>query len=185
MFKNVIDESTELRILEERHAGEVYALMSADLSRHPELGETFAVEFVKDKIRHDLSLHAESMGLGAGIWYNGDLAGAIRYHEIDLINRSTELGYWVGSAFEGKGLVTKACRAFIDHAFRSLDLNRIVISCAAPNLRSRAVPERLGFKQEFVARQSERLQGGFVDMVIYSLLKSEWSDRQSPGLDSR
>ena len=144
------------------------------MDRHPELSKTFSPDDAKGKIRHDLALFAENKGLGVGIWYKGELAGGIRYHEIDLVNRSTELGYWVGENFEGKGLAIKACRAFIDHAFSALSLNRIVISCGMENHKSRAIPEKLGFIEEGIARQSEWLHDRFVDMVIYSMLADEW-----------
>nr|WP_277035360.1 GNAT family N-acetyltransferase [Actinacidiphila oryziradicis] len=37
-----------------------------------------------------------------------------------LINgpaRSAEVGYWLGVGFEGRGLVTRAVTALLDHAF--------------------------------------------------------------------
>jgi len=173
MFSYKIDDETELRLFEERNAEQVYALLTENLDRHPELNKNFSVDDAKEKIRHDLVLFSENKGLGAGIWYQGELAGSIRYHEIDWVNRSTELGYWLGEAFEGKGLVIKACQALIDHAFSALSLYRIVISCAAENKKSRAIPEKLGFKVEGVARQSEWQQERFVDMVIYAMLASE------------
>jgi len=73
--------------------------------------------------------------------------------------------------------VIKACRAFIDHAFGPLGLNRIIISCAVENKKSRAVPEKLGFKEEGVARQSEWQHESFVDMVIYAMLADEWRNK--------
>ncbi len=105
------------------------------------------------------------------------MAGGVRYHEIDWSNRMTELGYWISEGFEGKGLVTKTCRVLIDYAFNELGLNRIVISCAAENQKSCAIPEKLGFKQEGILRQSELLQDRFVDMLIYGLLVKEWQDK--------
>jgi ribosomal-protein-serine acetyltransferase len=90
----------------------------------------------------------------------------------------TELGYWISERFEGRGLVITTCRVLIDYAFNELALNRIVISCSAENQKSRAIPEKLGFKQEGILRQSEWLQDRFVDMVIYGLLAKEWQDKK-------
>ncbi|CAN5507057.1 MAG: GNAT family N-acetyltransferase [Pyrinomonadaceae bacterium] len=177
MFIYKIDDETELRLYEERDAEQMYALFAESRGRHAELDKNFSLEDVKGKIRLDLDLFAKHKGLGTGIWYCGKLAGGIRYHEIDLVNRTTELGYWLGEKFEGKGLVIKACRALIDHAFGPLGLNRIVISCAVENKKSRAVPEKLGFKEEGVARQSEWQHESFVDMVIYAMLADEWRNK--------
>ncbi len=174
MFGYKIDDKTELRLLEERHAEQVFALIVENLERHPELDKNFSLEDAQKKIKHDLALFAENKGLGIGIWHKGNLAGGVRYHEIDWANRMTELGYWISGRFEGRGLVIKTCRVLIDYAFNELGLNRMIISCAAENQKSRAIPEKLGFKQEGILRQSEWLQDRFVDMVIYGLLASEW-----------
>jgi len=177
MFSYKIDEKTELRLFEERHAEQVFVLLVENRDRHPELGKNFSLEDAQKKIKHDLALFAENKGLGVGIWYENNLAGGVRYHEIDWSNRTTELGYWISGRFEGKGLVTKTCRVLIDYAFNELALNRMVISCAMENQKSRAIPKKLGFKQEGVLRQSEWLQDRFVDMVIYGLLAKEWQDK--------
>jgi ribosomal-protein-serine acetyltransferase len=53
--------------------------------------------------------------------------------------------------------------------------NRVVIACASKNQRSRAIPERLGFTHEGVAREAEWLYDRFVDSEIYALLNREWN----------
>ncbi len=75
---------------------------------------------------------------------------------------------------EGKGIVTQACQAIIDYIFDDLKLNRVEIRCATQNVRSRAIPERLGFKTEGILRQSEWLYNHFVNHIVYGLLVSEW-----------
>lgn len=55
--------------------------------------------------------------------------------------------------------------------FNDLDLNRIEIKCATANLRSKTVPEKLGFLKEGVIRQGEFVHGEFIDLSLYSLLK--------------
>jgi len=174
MFSYKISAEIELRLLEERHAEQVFALIVEDRERHPELDKNLSLDDVKKKISHDLALFVDNKGLNVGVWYQGILAGTVRYHEIDWPNRSTELGYWVGGAYEGLGLITKTCRVLIDYAFKELGLNRVVINCAVGNQKSRAIPERLGFIQEGVLRQSEWLQDHFTDMAVYGLLASEW-----------
>lgn len=113
-------------------------------------------------------------GFESGIWVNGKLAGCIRYNHIDWVHKSTELRYWLGASFQGRGLAIRACRAFIDHAFRMLRLNRVEIRCMSENLRSRRIPEQLGFVQEGILRQVRWRVDHFDDHVVYGMLAGEW-----------
>ncbi|MGZ8625546.1 MAG: GNAT family N-acetyltransferase, partial [Actinomycetota bacterium] len=55
-----------------------------------------------------------------------------------------------------------------------LGLHRLVIRAGVENVRSRAIPERLGFTREGIARGEGRGVGGFYDLVVHSLLDDEW-----------
>src|ERR671911_609539 len=140
---------------------------------------TRTVVDLKNFIRGALKQFAQNKGFAAGIWHEDRLAGVIGYDPIDWENRSTALGYWLGEEYQGKGLVTAACRALVEHAFGELGLNRVVISCATENEKSCAIPERLGFRREGIERQAEWLYDRFVDHVTYSALASEWPTRHS------
>jgi ribosomal-protein-serine acetyltransferase len=57
-----------------------------------------------------------------------------------------------------------------------LRLNRVGIEAAPNNPRSRALAERLGFREEGVLREAERFaDDDYRDLVLYSMLASEWS----------
>jgi ribosomal-protein-serine acetyltransferase len=42
------------------------------------------------------------------------------------------------------------------------------------NRRSRAIPERLGFRQEGTLRQAELVDARYLDSVMYSMLAADW-----------
>jgi ribosomal-protein-serine acetyltransferase len=65
-------------------------------------------------------------------------------------------------------------RALTAHAFEVWDLNRVEIRAATGNARSAAIPLRLGFVEEGVARQSERHGDSYKDLVVYSMLAADW-----------
>ena len=69
----------------------------------------------------------------------------------------------------------------VDHAFGALELNRVEIRCASDNTKSRAIPVRLGFKEEGMLRQTERVGERLVDQVVYGLLARDWPGSQSFG----
>jgi ribosomal-protein-serine acetyltransferase len=178
MVRFGIDEHTELRLLKEQHTKELFALM--DQNRKylrewlPWLDDNKSPSDTKDFIKSSLEQFTSNNGFQMGIWFQGNLAGVIGYHKIDWANRATSIGYWLGASFQGRGLVTKACRALVDYAFSELRLNRMEIRCAVENRKSRSIPERLGFREEGIIRQAEWLYDHFVDHVVYGMLIGEW-----------
>jgi ribosomal-protein-serine acetyltransferase len=110
----------------------------------------------------------------------GQIAGVIGFHEIDRSNRQVDLGYWVAEERQGRGLVTRAVRALLRIAFDDLNLKRVGIKTATENLRSRAIPERLGFRHVGVLPQAERLYDRVVDLDAYALLATEWRAENEP-----
>lgn len=187
MFSHTIDENIVLRLLEERHAEEVFSLLEQNRS-HLEMELTWltdqlSLDDAKEYIRAGLARFADNNGLRAGIWRQDRLAGIVSLHSLVRADRKASLGYWIGASFQKQGLVTKSCDSLIAYSFRELKLNRLEIQCDVGNVRSRKVAERLGFTQEGILRQSWWSRGRFIDMVIYGLLASEWQERQK-GLDT-
>ncbi len=178
MFEYKVDEDISLRLLETRHADALFALVDANRQHLrqwlPWLDANVAVSNSLDFIQATRKQFADDTGFVAGIWYRGELAGVVGFNNIDWENRISYIGYWLGAKFQGKGIVTKACRALIAHAFTELNLDRVNIRCAPENNKSRSVPERLGMRQEGVAHQAEWLYDHYVDLITYRVLASEW-----------
>ena len=126
-------------------------------------------------VRASLEQFAATEGFTAGIWEGDRFIGVIGTKRIDWLNGKVELGYWIGRADQGRGIVTDACRAVLDHLFRELRLNRVEIQCAAGNARSAGIPRRLGFTLEGTRREAELVNGKFYDLLQFSMLKKEWN----------
>jgi ribosomal-protein-serine acetyltransferase len=124
------------------------------------------------------SLASETDLEGNGTWLDGRLAGGIGLR-IDPADSAAEIGYWVGSEFEGRGIVTRSCRRFFAFAFAELGLHRMELCAATGNVRSRAVAKRLGMREEGILRDGVRTPEGFKDLVIYGLLDDEWRAQQA------
>lgn len=181
LFTTRISGSVDLSILEFRHAPLLFDLVRANHSRLAEwcpwLDKVETIDKTENFVRSKLTRFAHGDGFTAGLFEEGNLLGVIALEYIDLANSVTEIGYWLGERAIGRGLVTTVCRRLIDHAFRELRLERVQIRCASENLRSRAIPENLGFKQEGVIRRCESLPDRTVDLVIYGMLKDEWGSK--------
>ena len=178
MFEYHVDDEIKLRLLEPRHADALFALVDSNRQHLrqwlPWLNDNIAVSDTSRFIKATQKQFADDSGFVSGIWYCDELVGVIGHNRIDWENRISWPGYWLAGKFQGKGIMTKSCRALIHHAFTELQLNRIDIRCAVENSKSRAIPERLGFQQEGVIRQAEWLYDKFVDHIVYGMLKSDW-----------
>ncbi|MEK7582207.1 MAG: GNAT family protein [Patescibacteria group bacterium] len=128
----------------------------------------------KKYIEHCLDTFKNKTGLDMGIWYQGKMSGSLGFHDIDIKNKKASIEFWIDKDHERKGIITTATKALINYGFNELGLNRIDIGCAAGNIRSCAVPERLNFKFEGIEREYEWLYDHFVDIKLYSVLKKEW-----------
>lgn len=172
-----IDAQTMLRRAEETDAEELYAVVEANRAHLAEWmswapGQT--LEGTLEYLRLCHRQHAETQGLQTVMVQDGAIVGTVGFHRVDWVNRSASLGYWLAGAAQGRGTMTAAARAMTDYGFRTWRLNRIEIRAGVGNRRSRAVAERLGFAQEGVLRQAERIGERYVDHAVYSMLADDW-----------
>lgn len=109
------------------------------------------------------------------IFHKNKLVGCIGLHEIQHDSDKTAIGYWLAEDAQGKGLITKACKVLIKYVFEELNLNDLHIRCAVDNLKSRAIPEKLGFNLIEIKKDSEWLYDHFVDHAVYSMTKQSYT----------
>lgn len=181
IFSHRIDDDLMIGLLEIRHAEELSALIDANREYLrpwlPWVDASRSVEDTRTFIRNALQRFAENDGMTLGIWYHKAIVGVVSLHEINRMNSSTSIGYWLSHAYWGRGIMTKACRAVVDHAITTLGLHRVEIHCAVENTKSRAIPERLGFINEGRMREAEQVNERYLDIIIYSTLASDWKQK--------
>jgi ribosomal-protein-serine acetyltransferase len=114
-------------------------------------------------------------GFEGAIVLDGRIVGGAGFHGVDWLNRSTSIGYWLAADAVGRGLMTGAVRALLDHAFGVWELHRVIIEAVVANARSRAIPERLGFREEATLREAKLIGGRYGDAVLYAMLAPDWS----------
>jgi ribosomal-protein-serine acetyltransferase len=183
MFEKQIQDGVYLRLMEERHAPEIFAVVDRERQYLrewlPWVDLTTDSDYTANFIRNSLEQFARGEGLAAGVWVDDEYAGSIGTHKIDSLNRKVEIGYWIASEYQGRGIMTAACRALIHHCFGEWSLNRVEIHCATGNEKSCAIPKRLGFRFEGVLRQAQLVNGAYLDINVYSMLCREWTQRAS------
>lgn len=182
VFSLRLDDDRELRLLEDADAEELDQLISANqefLSCWMPWAPEQTLERTRTFIRDSRRQLGENQGFQAAIVDRGQIVGMIGFHRLDWVNRATSIGYWIAEDRQGRGTMTAAARALIDHAFRVWGMHRVEIRAGVENPRSQAVARRLGFVQEGVLRHAERLGDRYVDHAVYAMLSDDWdSNRQ-------
>ncbi|PID24755.1 GNAT family N-acetyltransferase [Sporosarcina sp. P7] len=178
MFVHQVTEDISLKLVGQQDAEALFALVdgSREYLREwlPWVDSMTDVNQYGSIINAWLRQFAEEDGFQAGILYKGALAGFAGFHSVNYTNRQTSIGYWLAQDYQGKGIMTAVVSALVDYAFEEYDLHRVEIRCGTENKRSRAVPERLGFKKEGVIRDGEFLYDHYHDLIVYGMLKDEW-----------
>ncbi len=104
---------------------------------------------------------------------SNELVGTCGFNSIDLENDKAEIGYDIARAFWGMGFAPEGIRALIDYAFENLKLNRIEAKVEPENMNSIRVLQKLHFTFEGTLRQYEKSKGKYIDINMYSLLKTD------------
>jgi ribosomal-protein-serine acetyltransferase len=182
MFRAILRPDLELRLLEERHAAELFAAVhrNRDHLRQwlPWVDSTRSEDDSASFLRAALERFASKGEITAGIWHQEKLCGVIGAHKTDRLNRLVELGYWLDKERQGRGIMTDACRALTGYCLTETDLNRVEIRCGTGNAKSCAIPRRLGFTYEATLREAEYLNGEYHDLQLWSMLRREFAQVQ-------
>jgi ribosomal-protein-serine acetyltransferase len=167
--------------LEKKDSAALFALTEKGRERLgrwlPWVEKTHSRQDMRDFISASRKLMHEGTGLNFTIRQDGSIAGVIGFNTINTAHHNVTIGYWLGDGYEGKGIMSAAVKALTDYAFIQLLAERVEIRAATGNLRSRAVPERLGFTLEGILRCNEKLPSGYVDHCVYSMIRDEWEKR--------
>lgn len=170
----IVNAEIELRVLEPDHAETMLALILNNREHLDSWLRWSGRIHTKEDVLNLINRYAAIDGFHAGLWYQSQFAGGIACHSINRESNKAEIGYWLGAAYTGKGLVTQSCRAVIKHLFEQEKMHRIEIQCMTDNVSSRAVAERLGFTFEGIKRESEWITSAYRDHALYSLLAHEF-----------
>jgi len=110
----------------------------------------------------------------------GAMVGAIGAHWASQPNGTMEMGYSIAEPYWGRGLVTEAAAAVTRQVFTEYAVERLQARVIAGNDASERVLQKLGFTREGVLRSLILRRGRCVDVIMYSLLRSEWESASLP-----
>lgn len=176
MFSRKINDELFLTLVQPSFAKDYLRIIEsnqADFARFlawatSELNEDFFLNYVT----RSLHSYADGTALPCSIIYRDKLVGNIDFHQINSSLEKARIGYWLDPDFRGRGIISKSVQSLIHIGFNEMDMSKIEIWTAIENKHSCAVAERLGFIQEGIITQNEKVGSKIYDQVSYSLSKN-------------
>jgi len=101
--------------------------------------------------------------------------GNMGFFDFDHRARKAEVGIMIGNkSYWNKGYGTEAITLLLKHGFETLNLNRIMLQVYEDNPRAIRCYEKAGFILEGRLRQARYFEGVYRDILIMSVIRSEW-----------
>jgi [ribosomal protein S5]-alanine N-acetyltransferase len=107
------------------------------------------------------------------IEYNYAFAGVIgMVPGVDVYRKGSEIGYWLGEPFWGKGIATRAVKLATKYAFEVLNFERLHAGVFETNDASKRVLEKCGYKLECIAKKAIFKNNKLMAEYKYVIFKS-------------
>lgn len=105
----------------------------------------------------------------------GEAVGGISLRlQPDVARHSAEIGYWLGEAHWGRGIMTEAVREVTAYGFTRFDLIRIYACVFEWNTASARVLKKAGYQFEGRRRKAVTKDGQVIDDLMYAILRDDW-----------
>ncbi len=176
-----------------RHDIELFPLTASDFetlvawitSRKQEImwaGRTFRFPLDHDQLQTYLNTcrgdHPKRLAFKAVDSNSHEMLGGINFHRIDWENKMGRLGLVIVSpGCRGKGIGVQMVRQALAQGFETYGLHRIELGVFDFNVSAIRCYERSGFFREGIQRHACRYKNQYWNLVMMSMLRSEWSTR--------
>ena len=117
---------------------------------------------------------------------DGALAGQIAVDPITWgATRSAQVGYWIGSTWQGRGIMRLSVALVLDHLLGPVGLHRVEVNVRPANERSLALCRGLGLREEGLRRGYMHINGAWADHVSFAALAEEVHGPDGTGFQER
>ena len=97
---------------------------------------------------------------------DGEVLGGCGIH-LRVGPDAAEIGYWLRDGATGRGIITAAAAALTDAGLALDGIERMEIHCDEANVRSAAVPRRLGYRLDRIEPDAITAPGELGQMMIW------------------
>ncbi|KOS67761.1 GNAT family acetyltransferase [Lysinibacillus contaminans] len=176
MIKELNTQRLHLRRMEVSDSHSLFKIWSdPDVTKFMNISSFTHEAQAKEMIEllEDLAQASEAIRFSMIERKSNEIIGTCGFNSIDFENAKAEIGYDIAKAYWGMGYAPEGISALLNYAFETLKLNRIEAKVEPANVNSIKVLQKLNFTFEGTLRQYEKSRGNFIDINMYSLLKTD------------
>lgn len=175
-----ISQEIELQLVSEDLAGELFLLVNENrLHLSPWFPWVETTTTPKDSLAFIQKVSAafeKKEAAGFLIRYKGEAVGTCGLHFLASEEQHSQIGYWLGQKWQGKGIAYQAMQLIIDYFFGNYARQCLEIRCLPHNERSGQLALRLGFSFQ-QNLYGECVGHGIVSHDVYMFTRTEWLAR--------
>jgi len=167
-----------IKMLEAYEVPELYKILSKPaIAKHLAANPTVITENTLGSFL--LTTDAGTSSVAYSVYEKEQLMGVITLNNICHIKNSGYIGVLaMDDCPQGVGSGVRAAKWLLTHCFENLNLNRVYSHTWSDNERMDSFYERIGGVYEGTERQHTWKNGKYVDMKIWSMLRSEWIEQK-------
>jgi RimJ/RimL family protein N-acetyltransferase len=170
-------ERVILRKLKRSDAKSIYEnLQDKEISKYTTIRYPYKLQDAKWFINFTQNNWRKKKAYEYGVTLRGEdkVIGIISLMKVDYKNKNSEIGYWLGKKYWGKGLMTECLKLLLEVGFKKLKMKRLYAGVSHPNKGSSKVLTQCGMKFEGRLRKNAFENGMWTDGLMYSILKEEY-----------
>lgn len=138
----------------------------------------YTIEDAAAYLAYGCSLNSQSLGLAITIATEpAKIIGGISYL-FSVEKNDAELGYWLSEAQWGKGLMSEATTAMVNHAFTVSNIEKLAACYHNDNPVSARILKKLGFEEGAQCSNFSLAQGKDVAVTNMQLTREMWHSQQ-------
>ncbi|MBU8690342.1 GNAT family N-acetyltransferase [Priestia megaterium] len=176
MIPELYTKRLYLRKMHESDASDLFEVWSdPHVTKYMNINNFTKVEQARDMINFLNKLASEKKAIRFAIieLETNEIIGSCGYNMLDFEHLRVEIGYELSKASWGRGYASEAISSLLNYAFLDLDMNRVEAKVEPLNTNSIKTLHRLNFTFEGTLRQAEKSKGKFIDLNVYSKLKTD------------
>ncbi|MCY6354889.1 GNAT family N-acetyltransferase [Clostridium sp. ZS2-4] len=177
-FPQIEAEKLILREVKEGDKKEIFNIFSdSEIMKYYDLIPFKSIEEAEHLISKFNDDFAKENGIRWGITKKDSdkIIGTCGFHSWSKESFKAQIGYELLKEYWRQGIMAESLKAIILFGFESLNLNRIEALVELENVSSQKLLCNLGFQKEGVLRENEFCRGKFLDLIMFSLLKNDFT----------